>query len=327
MNSTGDIAEHNRSFAGLIRQRSTGTISPSMVKLFSVIIPTYDRAATLNQCLEALANLDYPRANFEVVVVDDGGSSSLESVLEPWRGSLQLQLLRQENAGPAAARNRGAREANGDWLVFLDDDCVPHRDWLRAFADAAHDPGEVLGGLTINAVANNPYSAASGTLLDYLAEYFFARESSLRFFPSNNLALSSGRFRQLGGFDSAFRSAAGEDREFCDRWLESGGRLCKVPGAIVQHSRSLSLSTFVHQHFRYGQGAFVFHSLRAKRNAARRRLEPFSFYSGLIHFPWREERGWSAWRSAVLLGISQLANAAGFFWAKIRNLGGRKSLP
>ena len=79
-----------------------------MVKLFSVIIPTYNRAATLNQCLQALAGLGYPRGNFEVVVVDDGGSASLESLLEPWRGSLQLRLLKQENAGPAAACSRAS---------------------------------------------------------------------------------------------------------------------------------------------------------------------------------------------------------------------------
>lgn len=288
-----------------------------MAQLFSIIIPTYNRADSLRRCIQALANLDYPRAAYEVVVVDDGGSNYLKPLLEPWRGRLQLRLLKQRNAGPSATRNQGAREAKGDWLVFLDDDCVPDTGWLRAFAEAASDEREILGGVSVNGLPANPYSVASGMLLDYVVDYFSNCASPLRFFPSNNMAVAADEFKRIGGFDPNFRLPAGEDREFCDRWIQSGGQLRKVPGAVVQHAQSLNLATFLRQHFRYGKGAFVFHSIRARRSAAPLRLEPASFYSGLVRFPLRKGCGLNAWFCAALLATSQFANAAGFIWESI----------
>jgi GT2 family glycosyltransferase len=62
----------------------------------------------------------------------------------------------------------------------------------------------------------------------------------MRFFPSNNLAVSKKRFHELGGFDTSFLLAGGEDREFCYRWLQSGGRLRRAPNAVVEHAHRLN---------------------------------------------------------------------------------------
>jgi GT2 family glycosyltransferase len=285
-----------------------------MVHHFSIIVPTYNRTDSLYRCVQALADLDYPRAAYEVIVVDDGGSNSIRSLLEPWCSRLQLRLLEQENAGPSSSRNHGASEAGGDWLVFLDDDCIPGRGWLRAFAEAATDANELLGGVSVNGSPANPYSVASELLLEYVVDYFAKCASPLRFFPSNNIAVAADRFKKVGGFDRIFRLAAGEDREFCYRWMQTGGRLRKVPDAVVQHAQSLNLMSFFQQHFRYGEGAFTFRSIRGRRNAPPLRLEPASFYSGLIRFPLRSGRGSNAWFCAALAALSQFASAAGFLW-------------
>jgi glycosyltransferase involved in cell wall biosynthesis len=281
---------------------------------FSVIIPTRDRPAALGQCLRALSRLDYPREAFEVIVVDDGSSRPIQPILDPVRSQMQVRLLRQENAGPASARNLGAAVARGDWLVFLDDDCEPSSGWLGALDAARPSADVVLGGVTLNGLRTNRYSIASQQLLDYLYEYFFQLSSPFRFFASNNLAVAARRFQRLGGFDSRFPIAAGEDREFCSRWLQSGGRLIRVPEAVVKHAHVLSLRSFLRQHFHYGQGAFTYDWLRGKQNSHRLRLQPFSFYTNLFRFPWRTENGWNAWVGAVLLVLSQAANTAGFLY-------------
>ncbi len=76
-------------------------------------------------CLQACARLDYPRIRFGVIAMDVGGTTPLDEIIARFHGVLSLRLLPQENAGPAAARNRGGSEAKGEFLVFTDDDCSP----------------------------------------------------------------------------------------------------------------------------------------------------------------------------------------------------------
>ncbi|HSW49772.1 MAG TPA: glycosyltransferase, partial [Bryobacteraceae bacterium] len=69
---------------------------------FSIVIPTYERSPSLRRLLEAVADLDYPRDRFEVVVVDDGTEVPLGPVVAGFQERFQLRLLRQRNSGPAA---------------------------------------------------------------------------------------------------------------------------------------------------------------------------------------------------------------------------------
>src|SRR5687767_7876993 len=92
---------------------------------FSVVIPTYNRPLQLQQCLEGLANQDYPREAFEVIVVDDGGEHPLTKINDHYQTRLSLVFLKQANAGQASARNTGASHAKGQYIAFTDDDCVP----------------------------------------------------------------------------------------------------------------------------------------------------------------------------------------------------------
>ncbi|MBA2450110.1 MAG: glycosyltransferase family 2 protein, partial [Chloroflexi bacterium] len=142
---------------------------------FSIVVPTYNRPRQLADCLQALAGLDYPRERFEVIVVDDGSATSLEPVVERFREKLSLTLIRQPNAGPAAARNVGAARASGQFLAFTDDDCRPSPDWLEAFAKSfGPRPDAALGGRTLNALPANAYSTATQLLLEYVNAYTHA---------------------------------------------------------------------------------------------------------------------------------------------------------
>jgi len=225
--------------------------------IFSIVIPTYNRPAQLAVCLQACARLDYPRDRFEVIVVDDGGVVPLDEVVHQFHGVLTLKLLRQENAGPAAARNSGASEARGEFLAFTDDDCSPAPEWLHALAaQCVASPDCAVGGQTRNALTHNLYSTASQLLISYLFSYYNAVPHAARFFPSCNLAFPSKRFRAIGSFDVTYPRAAGEDRELCDRWLHHGYRMIYVAEAVVYHAHDLTFRAFLRQHFHYGQGAF-----------------------------------------------------------------------
>jgi GT2 family glycosyltransferase len=288
---------------------------PSM--FFSIIIPTYARPERLAICLESLTRLDYPRDRFEVIVVDDGSETPVNTVVAPFQNQLNLTLLRQPNAGPAAARNRGAAKARGKYLVFTDDDCTPTSDWLNALeANFTTRPDCTIGGRTLNALPDNPYSTASQILIDYLYGYYNCNSYQASFFASNNFALPAEHFRKIGSFDTSFSLAAGEDRELCDRLLHYGYKMIYVPEAQIYHAHKLTLRSFWRQHFNYGRGAFYFHQVRSRRNGAQIRVEPLSFYFHLLMYPFSQASRQPRLLLAALLLASQVANIAGFVWER-----------
>lgn len=281
---------------------------------FSIVIPTRDRATELRACLEAVAALEHPPDRFETIVVDDGSRVPIAEAVSDSVERTRARVIRQPNAGPGAARNRGAAVARGDMIVFLDDDCAPAPGWLSALgreADAFPETG--IGGRTVNSLTANPYSQTSQALIDYLYEYYNTGEAEQPMFTTSNLALSRARFERIGGFDTRFTRAGGEDRELCLRWVQSGGKLRYTPEAVVHHSHQLGLRSFLTQHFTYGRGAAQFHQLRGSPPVP----EPASFYGDLLLYPWRGRFRGRAWMSA-LLALCQVANAAGYVWERRR---------
>lgn len=253
---------------------------------FSIVVPTYNRPERLAACLDSLVSLEYPRDRYEVLIVDDGSTGPLDGIVQERSGDVAVRLHRQPNQGPAAARNAGIELATGSWIAFTDDDCAPSPSWLTELAGAARaHPDALLGGHTVNGLSSNPFAEASQLLVTYLHEELCERDADgagPAFFASNNIALPADRLRRIGGFDTEFPLAAGEDRDLSGRWRHSGGRLVQVPDATVVHHHDLGLRSYWRQHFAYGRGAFRFHQARAERGDGTVRLEPLTFYRNLL---------------------------------------------
>jgi len=283
--------------------------------LVSIIIPTRNRPEGLQQCLAAIAGLDYPRDKFEVIVVDDGSSTQLYSVVELFSEKINLFLLKQDHAGPAAARNRGVQQAKGKFLVFTDDDCRPTPGWLAALTDfLSRKPNFMVGGEILNGLPQNLFSSASQTLVSYLYSYYNKNSGGAHFFTANNIALSKKCFLAVGGFDHEWGIAAAEDREFCDRWLLNGYKMTYAPEAVIYHTHSMSLTGFWDQHFNYGRGAHFFHRARNRHNQDPMKIEPLSFYLNLLRFPFLRFKKLKAASISGLIVLAQAANVLGFFW-------------
>jgi GT2 family glycosyltransferase len=276
----------------------------------SVVIPTHRRPEPLARCLDALARQEYPRDLFEVLVVDNRNPpGTVEPVVRAFEHRLAVRLVTEDTPGPAAARNAGARAAMAPVLAFTDDDCIPDPGWLRAIAEAtdAH-PDALIGGPALDEEPRGLWTAASRLVDDYFCAQQNADPAAMRFFPSNNLAMAKAAFQAVGGFDTHFPRAAGEDRDFCARWRASGRHLVSAPAARVRHAHPLSMRGFVRQQMNYGRGAFRFHA-RANGSGP----GGVAFYAGLLAHPFREVR---TARAAALLGlvlVSQAAVAAGYF--------------
>ena len=284
--------------------------------LFSIIVPTYNRPEKLAQCLQSFVELEYPRDQFQVIVVNDSTEISVETTISPFQSQLNITLLIQPNSGPATARNTGAFAAEGKFVVFTDDDCTVAADWLQNLEKRfGETPDCLIGGRTVNALPDNIYSTASQQLIDYLYSYYNAIGDRAQFFTSNNFALPAEAFEKIGGFDTSFSLAAGEDREFCFRWLNLGGRAVYAPEVTVYHSHALTLGKFWRQQFNYGRGAFLFGEIVSKHGAKGKRQHP-SFYLNLLTYPLFHGSGIQKLLIAALFLVSQAGIAAGLFWEK-----------
>ncbi|MGQ0657624.1 MAG: glycosyltransferase [Chromatiales bacterium] len=290
-----------------------------MKPFFSIIVPTCSRPQALSACLESLAGLHYPHELYEVIVVDDGSELPSEGIVARYRQRIRLTLIRQENAGPASARNAGAQRAQGELLAFTDDDCRPEPGWLgclaRAFGQA---PDCMVGGRTVNVLTDNLYSVTSQLIVDIVYRHYNADPRQARFVASNNLAMRAQDFHHIGGFDPVFRTS--EDRELCDRWLHQGRRITYCPEARVGHAHALTLFSFVRQHFGYGRGAQRYHRLRSQRQSGSLGKE-FGFHLNLrnwLWYPFTQVHASHVLPVALLLGLWQMANFAGFMWEAVR---------
>jgi GT2 family glycosyltransferase len=284
---------------------------------FSVIIPTYRRADQLKALLDSLLAMDYPKNHFEVIVVDDGSEQPPDSIVASFQDRLDVQLLKQKNMGPGAARNTGVARAKNEFVAFVDDDCLASPDWLQKLGLRFSESSECgIGGKVVNGLPQNSCSASSQLLMDYLYQHYNSNLREARFCTSNNLAFPKNLFQEIGGFNADFQTA--EDRELCDRWVHKGNPLIFAPEAIVYHFHDLTFSTFWKQHFGYGKGALHFREARLKRNLNPVPIEPFSFYFGLLEYPFLNSHTSGPLRVSMLMFLSQVANALGFFSEKFR---------
>jgi glycosyltransferase involved in cell wall biosynthesis len=291
---------------------ATAAAAPELPR-FSIVVPTYERPGRLSACIEGIAHLDYPRDSFELIVVDDGESAGPTGARE--HAGLSFTLLRQPHAGPATARNTGASQARNDWLVFIDDDCVPEPDYLQVLArTAAKFDGKGIGGRTTVCDRATACERTAQGLTDFFQQHYNTDARDARFVTSNNLALPRARFDSIGGFDERFPVAAGEDRDLSDRWLRAGFGLVFAPDAVVRHCHSMTFGGFWRQQFNYGRGAAVYHQLRRSREALPGE-ESGGLYAGLIRHAGRLA-GSGALDQAALTATSQLAVACGYLSAR-----------
>jgi glycosyltransferase involved in cell wall biosynthesis len=295
----------------------TSSLSAGPVPVVSVVVPTYGRPRQVRDCLAALAAQTLPRVAFEVIVVDDGSPQGLGPLPDEFAGRLRLTLIRQANAGPSVARNRGVEQAAADLVAFTDDDCLPEPTWLERLVQAERDrPGSLVGGSTHNGLHDLVFSEASQWIISMVYEHFNRDQDNAYFFASNNILCSRQRYRELDGFEARFRGAGAEDRDFCDRWRAAGWPLIWRPDAAIEHRHPQSLCEFIGLHYRYGRGAHLYQAMRRSRGTGTMRND-LGFHATLPRRIWAGLARYSGtWRRAKLCGalaLWQAANAAGFF--------------
>jgi GT2 family glycosyltransferase len=220
----------------------------------SVIIPTYNRRDELRQTLESLVAQEFPAAEFEVIVADDGSSDDSAEVAASFDGPLRLKYVWQEDLGhrPAAARNLGARQAAAPIFAFLDCGTLAGPGFVGGHLAAHSAPGrravvgycwgydgvrekkwvpDSLGTASLPEVVRRN---ADHPLFQDVRHSEFARVGfdlmkftvPWTFFATMNASVRAEDFWAVGGFDEMFKSWGMEDTEL-------GYRLCRNGVALT----------------------------------------------------------------------------------------------
>lgn len=194
----------------------------------SLIIPTYNRFDALIETLDTLTKIEFPHNSWEAVIVDDGSTDETENAVKKWLETslINVRYFRQENAGPARARNLGAKEAKGKYLIFIDNDILVEPDFIKLHLESLQkNPNCWILGRIINSekLKETPF----GRYRDDLHESFdeFQNTSDLsesEGMTAANVSMLKSEFLELGGFDEGFSIASCEDLELAIRAKKRG---------------------------------------------------------------------------------------------------------
>jgi GT2 family glycosyltransferase len=190
---------------------------------FSVVIPTFERPDDLRRCLTSLekdAQAPYP--DYEIIVTDDSTSEKCRTVVENEFPKVSWGTGRQN--GPAGNRNAGVNRATGEWIIFLDDDCIAQDGFLNAYADAIHSNPQVKV-FEGRIFAERPRRSW---------EEGCPENEHGGMFWTSNLCVEKNLFELLDGFDETFEVAF-EDVDFAYRFKKLGIPTKFVRNASASH--------------------------------------------------------------------------------------------
>ncbi len=215
-----------------------------MIKI-SVIIPAYNADKTIAQNLEAILRQKGLKEKPEVIVVDDGSTDSTESIVKSYP---EVIIVKQNNAGPATARNTGAKLAKGGILVFTDSDTVPHENWLKELT--APFDNEKIYATTGTYSIENPQSPLAVLIQSEIEAKHKKYGEFVAFAGSYNFAIRKNIFIKIGKFNTRYIMA--EDLEFCYRMASLNYNIKYVPKAIVGHYHPESIFKYLKKQYEHG---------------------------------------------------------------------------
>lgn len=186
--------------------------------LISVIVPCYNQAQYLDECLQSVLNQSYQ--DWECIIVNDGSPDNIEKVAKQWvEKDSRFRYLCQENKGVSAARNLGIHHAKGEWILPLDGDDYISNDYLELAS--LHFCNNEIKVICCNA-----------RKFGIVDEPFVLKDFSLENLASGNMIFCSAFFKKenwknVNGYDENFTESY-EDWEFWISILKNGGKVYKL---------------------------------------------------------------------------------------------------
>jgi len=232
------------------------------VPLIAVVVPCYNEERFIGDCLDRLEAVDRGGCEVSVIVIDNGSTDGTIGILEKKKAA----FVSEPDTSISGLRNRGARRTEGEFLGFVDADCLVSRDWaanaLRAFSESGDRAGIVGAPYDLPEECSwiertwNLVTSGSGD-----------GRGPTRWIPAGNMIVRRKAFDAVGGFDETL--STNEDVDFCDRVRAAGFEVLRDPGVSAVHLKfTTSLGHFFRRQRWHGKGAWdlFFRSLPEIRN-------------------------------------------------------------
>ncbi len=216
--------------------------------LISIIIVNWNGLEVLRPCLAAIAE-NALIEEYEVIVLDNGSDEpGLEDAVKPYP---KARLIKEPvNHGFSRGNNLAARQARGEYLVFLNNDTLPRRDWLRPLVEMqrAVPAAGVVGAKLVDAAGNTLYTGS------YFQPSINAYSDARRNYPAGSvdeprecevyigcgILITRELFDAVGGFDPHYFQGY-EDFDLCLKVRERGRKVMYCPGSVVEHIENVSM--------------------------------------------------------------------------------------
>jgi len=218
--------------------------------IVSVVVPVYNGAEHIGDCIEALLDQDFASDQFEIIIVNNRSTDGTQEIIDRY----PVRSLYESKRGPAAARNAGIRVSTAKFVAFNDADCIPHNDWLSKLISSMTDSVCGAGGQVVSYYQDDVVSS-------YIDQIVFRQRYNILQKSPPHITTANACYRRtslekIGLFDESFPFAAGEDRDLGERLAIAGEAFVFVEEAIVRHKHPQTLEGFYCQRFRHASGQF-----------------------------------------------------------------------
>lgn len=222
-----------------------------MVK-YSAIIPVFNRPAEVDDLLKSLGRQTF--TDFEVLIVEDGSDRDCRKVVDKYRDSVNVHYFYKDNSGPGDTRNYGMSQANGEYLLFFDSDCIIPPDYFsNLHKSLSQHPVDAFGGPDRSSGAFSDIQKAINFTMTSMLTTGGVRgnkKSLDNYQPrSFNMGLKRAVYENIGGFTDIH---PGEDPDLSFRIIDAGYKVRFIPEAYVYHKRRIDFSKFARQVYKFG---------------------------------------------------------------------------
>jgi glycosyltransferase involved in cell wall biosynthesis len=223
---------------------------------YTIIIAVYNRIDEVQELLQSAENLDFDRASFEILFIDDGSNDGFPDFVKNYKSTsnLQIRAIYQENKGPGEARNNGMRNALGEFFIYVDSDCMFPPHWLKEIdKEVVLNNYDAFGGPDTFHPSFSPLLKAINYSMTSIIGTGGTRgnkKSVGKFYPrSFNMGVHRKIFENIGGMN---KLRHGQDMDFSQRIYDAGYKVGLIADAFVYHKRRTSLPKFYRQIFNWG---------------------------------------------------------------------------
>lgn len=214
---------------------------------FSLIIPVYNRPDEIEELLESLTK--QTETNYDIVIVEDGSQEKCDTIIDRYKDRLDIKYFFKPNSGPGQSRNYGAERATGDYVIFLDSDCViPEKYIQEVNTELKNDYVDCFGGPD---AAHSSFSDIQKAINYSMTSFITTggirgkKKGLDKFFPrSFNMGYSKEVLDKTGGFG---KMRFGEDIDMSLRIIENGFGTRLFDKAFVYHKRRTNFRQFYKQ--------------------------------------------------------------------------------